>query len=233
MEEPLVDFSVTETKGTTILLADDHPLIRQALRNVLEKETDFEVIGEAGDGAEAVALAKELHPDVIVMDISMPGMNGLEATREIKAALPNIAILVLTVHSDNEHIIGILEAGAAGYLTKRVFGDEVIQAIRSVVAGEAVLSGEILQMLVKHSVRLKVKPVPLGAKDKLTVRQIEVLKMAARGMSNSDIAFTLELSLRTVKGYLVEVFSKLGVGSRTEAVISALRVGVLTLDDLE
>ncbi|GAI58769.1 unnamed protein product, partial [marine sediment metagenome] len=129
----------------TIMLADDHPLLRQALADILNKQADFEIIAEAGDGEEAVKLATELVPDVVIMDISMPKLNGLEATRQIKARCPNVAILVLTVHSDSEHILGILEAGAAGYLTKSVFGKEVINAVRGVASGETVLSAPILQ----------------------------------------------------------------------------------------
>ncbi|MFC1972671.1 LuxR C-terminal-related transcriptional regulator, partial [Chloroflexota bacterium] len=159
--------------------------------------------------------------------------NGLEATRRIKAEFPSVAILVLTVHNDDEHIIGILEAGAAGYLTKSVFDKDVVQAIRSVVAGEAVLSDEILRLLVKRTPSHPTKSIPLDAREKLTVRQFEVLRMAAKGLSNADIAQALNISLRTVKSYLVEVFSKLGVSSRTEAVITVLRAGILTLDDLD
>ncbi len=233
-EEPV---EVTNGRGCpgkiTILLADDHPLFRMALRGLLEKQDDFEVIAEAGDGEEAVRLAMELVPNVVVMDISMPGLNGLEATRQIKAARPDMAVLVLTVHSDSEHILGILEAGAAGYLTKSVFGDEVLHAIRGVVAGETVMSAPILQQILKHALRYATKPLLLDAGEKLTVRELEILRLAAKGMSNKDIALELDLSLRTVKGYLADVFSKLKVGSRTEAVITGLRAGFLALDDLE
>jgi len=216
-----------------IMLADDHPLLRQALANVLNKEADFEIIAEVGDGEEAVRLATELVPDVVIMDISMPKLNGLEATRQIKAKCPNIAILVLTVHSDSEHILGILEAGAAGYLTKRVFGEEVIHAVRGVASGETVLSTPILQQILKHAVQFMPKPLNLDAGEKLSSRELRILKLAARGMSNKDIALKLELSPRTVKAYLAEIFSKLRVSSRTEAVITGLRAGFLTLDDLE
>jgi len=216
-----------------IILADDHPLLRQALRNVLEKQHDFEVIAEANDGEEAVKLATELIPDVVIMDISMPNLNGLEATRQIKANCPTIAVLVLTVHSDNEHVAGILQAGAGGYLTKSVYGDEVIHAVRALVAGETVLSPSVSQQILKYAFQHIVKPLSLDAGDKLTARELEILRLAAKGISNRDIALRLDLSLRTVKGYLADIFLKLNVASRTEAVVVSLRKGILTLDDLE
>lgn len=222
-----------ESGKITILLADDHPLLRQAVRSALEKEADFEIVAEAGDGKEAVRLAKELMPNVVIMDISMPIMDGLEATRQIKAANPGIAILALTVHSDDEYILGILEAGAAGYLMKTIFGAELITAIRSIVAGEMVLSPSIAPRLIKHAARCFVKPVHLESSEKLSVRELEVLRLASQGMTNKDIALELNLSLRTVKGYLADIFSKLRVGSRTEAVITALQAGILTLDDFK
>jgi len=223
-----------QASNITIMLADDHPLLRQALRNVLETQTDFRIIAEASDGEEAVRLAVELVPNVVIMDIGMPRLNGLEATRQIKAKCPGIAILVLTVHDDSEHILSILEAGAAGYLTKSVFGEEVIHAVRGVVAGEAVLSASVSQQIIKYALRHVVtKRLPLDTVERITARELGILRLAAMGMSNKDIAQKLNLSERTVKGYLAEIFSKLNVGSRTEAVITALRAGALTLDDLK
>ena len=222
-----------ESAKTAILLVDDHPLLRQALRDLLEKEGDFEIVAEAGDGEEAVRLATKLVPDVVIMDIGMPKLNGLEATQRIKAACPNTAVLVLTVHSDDQYILGILQAGAAGYLVKSVFGDEVVQAIRAVVTGDMVLSPPIAQRLLKHAARYPTRPVLLEAGEKLSTRELEILKLTALGMANKDIALALGLTLRTVKGYLADIFSKLRVGSRTEAVITGLRAGFLSLDDLQ
>jgi DNA-binding NarL/FixJ family response regulator len=221
-----------EIEAITILLADDHPLVRQALKNLLETQPDMKVIGEAANGEEAVKLAKELHPSVVIMDIGMPVMNGLEATRHIKTQNPNIAILVLTVHTDKEHVIGILDAGAAGYLTKVVFGDDVIRAIQAIVAGEAVLTPSILQQILKVVPREAAKPVVLPPGLSFTPREQVILKLAARGLSNKDIALELSLSVRTVKAHLVDLFSKIGVGSRTEAVVTGLKMGFLTLNDL-
>ena len=224
---------IDQIRKTTILLADDHPLMRLALRTVLEKQNDFEVIGEAGNGEEAVQMSMELEPDVVIMDISMPHLNGLEATRQIKDKCPQIAVLILTVHNDSEHIMGVLEVGAAGYLTKDVFDQEIVHAVRGVVAGEAVLSPPILEKLMHKSLQQPAKTTRYDDREELSARELEVLKLAAKGLSNKDIAESLDLRLRTVKGYLVNIFSKLRVGSRTEAVVAGLKSGFLTLDDLK
>lgn len=217
----------------TILVADDHPLFRKAVKDLLEKQGDFKVVAEANDGEEAVKLTVEVNPDIVIMDISMPRLNGLEATREIKTKQPESAVLVLTIHNDIEHILSILEAGAAGYLTKSSSGDEVIAAIRSVVAGETVIANPIFHQVLRHTLRYSSKPLVLEGKDKLTTRELEVLKLAARGLSNKDISQKLNLSLRTVKGYMLDIFSKLHVSSRTEAVITGLRAGLISPADIE
>ena len=169
------------------------------------------------------------------MDIGMPVMNGLEATRQIKLKYPRIAILVLTVFTDNQHILGILNAGAAGYLTKEIFGDDVIRGIRSIVAGESVLTHSILQQIIKST------PVPLSPpeedlssfRETLTTKEMEILKLIAGGLSNKDIANHLHLNIRTVKARLTSIFNKLSVSSRTEAVVSGLKKGLLAISDLE
>jgi NarL family two-component system response regulator LiaR len=232
-EEMLKSSYRHQSQKTRIMLADDHPLLRQALRDVLEKQLDFEIVAEASDGEEAVKLATELLPDVVIMDISMPKLNGLEATKRIKASRPAIAVLVLTVHSDSEHILSILQAGAGGYLTKSVYGNEVINAIRALVCGETVLSQAVSQQIFRYAFQHTTKPKRLDAGNKLSTREMEVLSLAAKGISNKDIALRLGLSLRTVKGYLVDLFLKLNVASRTEAVIVGLRKGILTINDLE
>ncbi len=229
----ILDSSQDRLSPIRILLADDHPLLRQALRNVLEKEAAFEIIAEASDGTEAVELATEMTPDVVIMDISMPKLNGLQATREIKAKCPSIDVLVLTVHSDSEHILSILQAGAGGYLTKSIYGEEFVHAIRAVVSKEMVLSPSVSKQILKYAFQHNTKPLNLETGDKLSSREIEILSLAAKGIFNKDIATRLGLSLRTVKGYLGSIFLKLNVSSRTEAVIVSLRQGILTLDDLE
>ncbi|MFC1909887.1 response regulator [Chloroflexota bacterium] len=220
-----------KAKSIKLLIADDHPLFRQSLRNVLENEPDFNVIGEASNGSEAVAMASELNPDVVLMDITMPVLDGLEATRQIKSAHPEIAVLVLTIHSDEQHAVEILEAGAAGYLTKSVFGEDIVHSIRGVVSGEMVLSPLIGQQLLKLASRYPRKAVALPAGEKLMPRELQILKLAARGMSNKAIASELELSLRTVKRHFDNIFSVLHVNSRTEAVTACLRTGLISIDE--
>ncbi len=222
-----------EIRPINIMLADDHPLLRQALKDVVDKNQDLRVIAEAGDGEEAVRLALELHPDIVIMDITMPKLNGLEAIRCIKEKCPSIAIIVLSVHNDTEHIIGVLEAGACAYLTKSVFGEQVIQAIRAVSAGESVLSPEVLPQLIKEASKYMKKPAAKESSDGLTSRELLTLKLAAKGLSNKDIAQALDLSERTVKSYLAEVFSKLRVASRTEAALKAVHKGLISIGEID
>ena len=225
--------SAKRSDKTRIILADDHPLLRKALRDLLEKEAAFDIVGEAGDGEEAVRLATEIKPDVLIMDISMPNMDGLQATQQIKARCPEVAVLVLTVHTDDESILEILKAGAAGYLIKSSFGNEVVHAVRAVFTGDMVLSPQIGQRLLKQAARFPTRPVLLEAGEKLSARELEVLKLTARGLSNKDVAKALDIKLRTVKGHLADIFAKLRVASRTEAVIAGLRAGFLSMEDIQ
>jgi DNA-binding NarL/FixJ family response regulator len=222
-----------QDKKITILIADDHPLFRKAVRDILEEQPGFDVVAEVGDGEEAVRQTVAMVPDVVIMDISMPLLNGLEATRQIKAQCPATAVLVLTVHNDVEHILSILEAGAVGYLTKSIFADEVVTAVRSTVAGETVIETEVFKRVLKHTLRYPTKPLISEGDVKLTMRELAVLRLAAQGLSNKDISLKMNLSLRTVKGYMVEIFSKLNARSRTEAVIIGLRKGLISSDDIE
>jgi two-component system, NarL family, response regulator LiaR len=218
-----------------VLVADDHPLLRQALRNLLEKNRDINIIAEACDGEEAYRLAMKLMPNVIIMDIAMPLMNGLEATRRIKAELPSIAIMVLTVHDDLDDILGILKAGAAGYLIKDVFGDEVVNAIRMVSSGKRILSASVFDELLKnvrYPCSYNLGSIQSNA-ETLTIRELEIIKLVARGVGNKEIADTLNISSNTVKAYLVNIFSKLRVNSRTEAVIIGLKNGLFTTNEIE
>jgi NarL family two-component system response regulator LiaR len=214
-----------------ILLADDHVLVRQGTRELLEQEEDMEVVAEAGDGEEAVQLATRQRPDVAIMDIAMPKLNGIEATRQIKALHPATAVLVLTAYDDDQYIFALLEAGAAGYLLKDVHADELIRAIRAVHAGESVLHPTIARKVINRFAQPADKRTRESTLDQLTDRELEVLKLAAKGMTNREIAGELVISVRTVQVHLSNIFSKMGVGSRTEAVLHALREGWITLED--
>ncbi len=215
-----------------ILLADDHAVVRQGTRELLTHEADLEVVAEAADGEEAVRLARAHVPDVVVMDIAMPVLNGIEATKQIKAFNPRISVLALTAYDDDQYIFALLEAGAAGYLLKNVSAEELIRAIRAVAGGEAVLHPAIARRVVNRFASAAKGPVAADALDQLTEREFEVLRLAARGLKNQDIAQELSLSVRTVQTHLSNIFNKMGVGSRTEAVIEGLRRGWLTLQDI-
>jgi two-component system, NarL family, response regulator LiaR len=215
-----------------ILLADDHALLREGTRALLDREDDMQVVAQASDGEEAVFLAERERPDVALMDIAMPKLNGIEATRQIKSRCPATAILVLTAYDDDQYVFALLEAGAAGYLLKNVRARDLVEAVRSVSAGESVLHPAIARKVINRFSSNQETTSGLIASNQLTERESEVLKLAARGMSNKDIASRLYLSTRTVQTHLSTVFSKMGVGSRTEAVVQALRKGWLTVEDL-
>ena len=216
----------------TVLLADDHAVVRQGTRELLERENDIDVVAEASDGKEAVQKAIKKRPDVVVMDFAMPELNGIEATRQIKAVAPGTTILVLTAYDSDQYIFAFLEAGAAGYLLKDVQVDELVDAIRAVHAGESILHPAIARKVINRFAQPEEKRYTVHAVlDQLTERELEVLRLAAKGMSNREIARDLTISERTVQTHLTNVFNKMGVGSRTEAVVHALRKGWITLED--
>lgn len=226
------EFEDATEKIIRILLAEDHVVVRQSIRQFLDREHDLEVVGEASEGAEAVELALKLKPDVVIMDVAMPKLNGIEATKQIKTHLPSTAVLALTAYDFDEYIFALLEAGAAGYLLKDVSGHELIGAIRAVNRGEPVLHPVIARKVVarfRQPTEQTVSDEKLGL---LSEREIEVLKLAARGMSNKEIASEISLSLRTVEAHIGSIFNKLGVGSRIEAVVYALKKGWFGLEDL-
>ena len=221
-----------ETKDKlTILIADDHPLMREALHQSLEGEEDMKVVAEASDGEEAVKLASELKPNVVVMDIVMPRLNGIEATRKIKEIAPDTAILILTAYDDDEYVLGLLDAGAAGYLLKSARGRDLVGAIRAIRSGESVLHPKIIAKLLRRATL-----APVGehkASELLSERESEVLRLVTSGMSNKEIAEKLFLSQRTVKAHLTNIFNKLNVASRSEAIVKGLQWGLVTLKTTE
>ena len=224
------DVMVSEEK-IKVLLADDHVIVREGTREMVQRQPDMQVVAEASDGVEAVELAKVYRPDVIVMDISMPNMNGIEATKHIKKILPTTAILVLTAYDSDQYIMALLEAGAAGYLLKNVRGNQLIEAIRAVYSGESILQPSTTRRVIDH---LKSKPL-LTDDDTaatLTEREMEVLKLAAKGVSNRDIADRLFVSSRTVQTHLSNIFKKLEVASRTEAILYGLKRGWFYMEEL-
>jgi NarL family two-component system response regulator LiaR len=214
-----------------ILIADDHAVVREGTRKILEHEADFTVVAEASDGEEAVRMTETSRPDVAIIDIAMPNVNGLEATRRIKNLYPSVAVLILTAFDDDQFVFGLLEAGAAGYLLKSIRGRELVEAVRRVHAGESVLHPSIARKVLNRFTGAAAAAHHQPPEDVLTEREREVLQMCTWGLSNQEIADRLVLSLHTVQAHLGHIFNKLNVGSRTEAVVCGLRRGWVTLQE--
>lgn len=211
-----------------IILADDHTVMRSGLRLVLEEQKDFQVVGEAGDGREAVALVDALKPDVAVLDITMPNMNGIEAARQITAKQLGVSIIVLSMHSDEGYVLRALKAGARGYLLKESPEADFIQAIRAVSQGKAFFSPSVSRMLVEDYVRqLQDKDIE-DSYELLTQRERELLQLIAEGKSNKDVANLLNLSLYTVETHRGNIMEKLNLHSVPELILYAVRKGVIS-----
>ncbi len=209
-------------KSIRILIADDHPVVRAGLQGMLTSQPDFELVGEAASGTEAVTLSAHLHPDVVLMDLRMAEMDGAVATAHIQSQQPGTAVLILTTYDTNSDILRAIEAGATGYLLKDTPRDELFAAIRSVAQGKAVLAPTVATRLLRQRKTL--------AGEVLSARELEVLSLVARGASNREVARSLYLSEATVKSHLIHLFGKLGVTDRTAAVTVALQHGLLYLE---
>jgi DNA-binding NarL/FixJ family response regulator len=203
----------------TILLVDDHSLVRRGFRRILEDEPDMEVVGEAADGAEAVRLAGDLHPQVVVMDCALPGMNGLDATRAILADAPNTAVLMLSMHSESTWVRQAIDVGAKGYILKNALDLELGAAVRKVAAGETVFDPHVEQRAALKGER----------NSGLTPRELEVLQMIVNGKSNKEIAAVLELSANTIAVHRANIMNTLGIHKTAELVVYAIRSGLVNV----
>lgn len=213
------------------MLADDHPIVRKGTREILESHLDLKVVGEAADGREALELAQRLCPQVILMDVSMPVMNGIEATKAIKKVLPGAAVLVLTSYDDDAYVFALLESGAAGYLLKNAREEELVRAVRAVASGESVLQPSVARKVLSRFSSAQDRPGLDIREEELSPRELDVLRAAATGDTNKEIGRRLDISPRTVQVHLANIFSKLGVGSRTEAVLRGVRRGWIDVKD--
>ena len=210
-----------------LLVADDHAIMRDGIRALVGLHEDIEIVGEAATGQEAIAKAQELMPDVIIMDIAMPGLDGLEATRRILKANPKAKVLVLSQYDDKEYIISAIKAGSTGYVPKRALGSELVSAIRAVYHGGSFLYPSAATALIQD---YRLQALEGDSYDQLTPREREILKLIAEGHTSREIAEMLFISLKTVMGHRAKIMEKLGLHNRTELIKYAMRKGVLSLD---
>ena len=213
-------------KPLRLLLVDDHPIVRTGLRMLFQSEPDMQVVGEVDSGAEAIAAVPRLHPDVVIMDVAMPGMTGIEATRQIKANSPETAVLALTMHEDEQYFFAMLNAGASGYIPKRAAPDDLVAAIRVVAEGNVFLYSSLARFLMKDIVEQKLIPAGEGD-DRLTTREIEVLTLIAEGRTSREIAEDLVISVKTVERHRENIMNKIDIHSRVELVKYAIKRGLI------
>jgi len=225
---------------TTVMLVDDHPLFRQGLRRVIETEPDMDVIMEVADGEEALRLARQLTPHVVLMDINLPRMNGLQVTRELKQVAPEVAVIVLTSYHDDEQIFHAVRAGAAAYFPKDVTPRRLIEAVRQVSKGNYVIDDEVLNkpevatwLLQQFDQVAYVDGLPNEMFAPLSPREMEILQHIARGQSNKEVAYELGISRQTVKNHMTSILRKLAVNDRTQAALYAVKRGWIRLYDDE
>ncbi|MEU3462858.1 response regulator transcription factor [Streptomyces sp. NPDC006733] len=216
----------------SVLIADDQPLVRRGLALILAPDPAFEVVAEAEDGEQAVALAHRFRPDVVVMDIRMPVLDGVQATEQLAATLPGCRVLALSTFDMDEYVVGALRAGAYGFLPKDISPEELVAAIHIVHAGEATVAPRLLTRLISTYVRAprRPQPAPLALGD-LTPREVEVWRLIATGLDNAEIARALDITVSTVKNYITSIFDKLSVRDRAQAVIAAYETGLVETGD--
>jgi len=217
-----------DSKPLRIVLADDHTMVRQGIRQFLEEAGDIQVVAEAANGREALHLIAEHHPDVVVLDIQMPQVTGIEATQQVRECFPKTRVLILTAYEDDPYVFALLRAGADGYVLKSAPAEELVRAVRAVAAGQSALSPEIAHKVVQQ-MAAGGPAADSRQPEALTEREIEVLQLAAQGMTNKEIGRKLGISPRTVQGHLANIYGKLGAASRTEAVTEALRRGWIVI----
>lgn len=210
----------------SVLLADDHAVLRQGIAQVIESQGDMRVVAQAANGEEAISLARIHQPDVLLLDINMPGIDGVEVTRRITAELPGVNVLILTMYRRNDYVMKAIKAGASGYLLKEVEMAEMLSAIRSVAQGDAVLDPSVAKRVLAD-IRGEGQPVKSKVESQLAERDVDILRLLAQGLGNQDIADQLHLSEKTVRNRLSQVFKQFGLNNRTEAALFAVRIGLV------
>ena len=214
--------------SVTVLLADDHPIVRQGLRLLLEAEPDFRIVGEAGDGLEAVGLVERLKPDVLVLDLMMPGLNGLDVARQVSQRSPETRIVILSMQDNEAYVLQALRNGAAGYVLKQSTSDELVRAVRAVITGRRYLSPPLSERAIEIYLQ-KTEAAPLDVYETLTPREREVFHLAAEGCTNAEIAERLFISPRTVEVHRANMMRKLGLHNQADLIRDALRRGILPM----
>jgi DNA-binding NarL/FixJ family response regulator len=220
---------MNDSRLIRVLIADDHPVVRAGIKTMLEKDPNLRVVGEIGEGAQVESLTRQWQPDVLVLDVNMPGLDPVATTRRLKEQCPALHILVLTAYDDDAYVTGLLSAGASGYLLKEEALDTLVAAIRAIAKGESWLSQRIAGRLARKAIA----PVRAVEAEPLTPREREVLRLLALGLSNEEIAEKLSITKRTVQNHVSNIYGKLGLDSRAEAVLYAIRHGVVDVSEVK
>lgn len=215
---------------TSIILADDHPIVRRGLRAVLEAEKGFTLLGEAGDGLEAMRMLESLQPDILIADLMMPGLTGLEVTRQTKQRFPQTKVIILSMHATESYVLEALRNGANGYVLKDAAADELVRAIREVLTGRRYLSSQLSERAIESYIE-RAEAAVVDSYDSLTTREREVLQLAAEGLTNTEIADRLFISPRTAETHRANLMKKLNLSNHTELIRYAIRRGVLPLEE--